>query len=638
MPAEFSVFFDYHLQDDQGWLYAENFHSSEWSGVYNQSFHVRRRKIFRLLMSDHDLERGLQLKDSWLSRSHSIHPRFISEALEGYQYKIEMVIEYQRFLRDRYDSYNLIYSDPAQWNFALSAPPPASLSLLDESNDLDFVDPTACPISYLRPLDQCSSFKLIDGWQILHDFVHVLHPNKDEAGWQYSDGFRNDCEISNAPPSTSSHWHNSRGSPPLPVRRRLWMRTLVKDCDLEDCRAALDNFIAARPRGVIYSSRLQRRSCYRKRWCDAMATLKDNVIEIQIENNYQKFVSYPLQGCEPVLLSHLVGEGNLINKFYLFGLRRIGGGLLPGLPVENNFDSTGGVFCILNAPSAEMRDRWISALTHQLLLVNTYRFLRQSCPQWSPLIGPPCLVDVPYISDRLWKKGDVVWKLRTFELRKSGILAYFKRGRLIGEVKLLNECAIRIPPDVNFQFPFQVMTSDGTIVLELAAADAVTRQRWMTALRWSISAAWERKASICSAVAGGKKKEEVGVFWYDGESDRFEPSSTTEPSMPLRDILMGNQAEETCVPAEGQGSVCYGSPQWMLMMVGLNSEVGSLSDDETHTRELHPIPLETLSSFKNSHSSSNDHYSHWTANYLDDENDDEDDELSRLAVPSHLDV
>jgi hypothetical protein len=630
MPVEFSVFLDYDLDHDEGWLYAEHFHSTDWSELYNQTFYVRRRKVFRLLMSNDDLELGQALKDSWLARSRTIHPRFISSALKGYEHKIEMVIEYQRFLRDRYDSYNLIYSDPAHWNFALPAPPPASGfdSLFDETNDFNFVDPTSCPLSYLRPLDQCTSFKLIDGWQILHDFIHLLHPNKDEAGWQYSDIFLNDCERTNAPTSASSHWSNSRGFPPRSVRRRLWMRTLVKDCDLEDCRAALDDSIAAHPRGVIFSSRLQRRSCYRKRWCDAVATLKDSVIEIEIENNYQRFVSYPLQGCEPVLLSHLTGEGDLINKFFLFGLRRIGGGLLPGLPVENNLDSTGGVFCILNAPSAEVRDCWISVLTHQLLLVNTHRFLRQSCPQWSPLIGPPCLVDVPYITGRLWKRGDVVWKLRTFELRKSGILAYFKRGRLIGEVKLLNECAIRIPPDINFQFPFQIITSDGTIVLELAAPDAVARQKWMTALRWNISAAWERKISICSAVAGGKKEEEVGVFWYDGETDRFEPSSvsTTESSVLLRDLPADNQAEEPRARKQEQGGVSYGSPHWMLMMVGLNSEVGRVSADNLgNIRELHPIPLDLLSSFKDCHSNSSDDYSHWTANY--DEEDDEEEEI-----------
>lgn len=601
------MFLDYQLQHDEGWLYARDFNSGEWSEVYDQSFSVRRRKIFRLLIRDRDLERGQQLKDSWMPKSRSIHPSFISGALKGYEHKIEMVIEYQRYLRDRYDSYNLIYSDPAQWNFALRVPPSTSSSLLDECNEHDFIDPTSCPLSYLRPLDQCSSFKLIDGWQILHDFIHVLHPNKDEEGWQYSDCFGNDCERPSPLDPNSSHWSNSRGSTPHPVRRRLWMRTLVKECDLEICRVALDSYITAHPRGVVYSSRLQRRSCYRKRWCDAIATLRDNVIEIQIENNYQKFVSYPLQGCEPVLLSHLARQGDLINKFFLFGLRRIGGGLLPGLPVENNWDSTGGIFCILNAPTAEIRDCWISVLTHQLLLVNTYRFLRESCSQWSPLIGPPCLVDMPYISGRLWKKGDMVWKLRTFELRKSGILAYFKRGRLIGEVKFLNECAIRIPPDINFQFPFQVMTADGTIVLELAAPDATTRKRWMTALRWSISTACERKVSICSAIAGGKKKEDVGVFWYDGESDYCDDtSSSRENSM---DILLENQVEEE---RRRRGSITYGTPQGMIMMIGPNSEV-------RHSGEFEDFDeLELLR-----HSS--DHFSHWTANYLDDEDGGEED-------------
>jgi hypothetical protein len=605
-PYGFSLFIDYDLNYVGGWAYATDFASAEWSEEIFQSAVVRKRKVYRLFVRDCDLSRALLLKESWRSSYRSIHPMFISAALEGYQHKIEMVVEYQRLLRDRYDSYNLIYSDPAQWNFALPYPPATAPV---EATDPDFVDPTSCPLSYLRPLDQCTSFKLIDGWQILHDFIHVLHPCKDEMGWQYSNSFLNDCDRL---PGSRSHWSRPSTDKGRPlVRRRLWMRTLVRDCDLEECRVALDAHIAAHPRGVIFSSRLQRRSSYRKRWCDAAATLRDDAIEIRIENNYQKFVTYSLHGCEPVLLSQLSGEGDLMNKFFLFGLRRIGGARLAGLPVvENHLDPTGGVFCILNAPSAELRDRWVSALTHQLLLVNTYRFLRQSCSQWCPVIGPPCLVDVPYITGRLWKKGDLVWKFRTFELRKSGILAYFKRGRLIGEVKLLNECSIQIPPDISFQFPFDIMTCDGTSVLRLAASDAETRQRWMTALRWSISAAWERKVAINSAVVG-KKKEHAGVFWYDGEVDLFETPSSHEPSYNFDDL---KDKVRDFPSEEGRAGVC-GSPNWMLMMVGLTAEgeLGSYSSEIDHLESLEERELRPC------HAASTDRYSHWTANYSDSE-------------------
>jgi hypothetical protein len=587
----FSLLIDYDSESAGDWTYAEDFTSADWSDAYCQSSAVRRRKVYRLLVRDCDLSRAVLLKESWRSRYRSIHPRFIAAALEGYQYKIEMVVEYERLLRDRYDSYNLIYSDPAHWNYALPYPPATSAEEeLDESTDPDFIDPTSCPLSYLRPLDQCTSFKLIDGWQILHDFIHVLHPSKDETGWQYSDCFLNDCDRL---PCSSSHWSPLNGEGRSLVRRRLWMRTLVRDRDLEACRLALDAHIAALPRGVIFSSRLQRRSSYRKRWCDATATLRDKVIEIRIENNYRRFVSFSLDGCEPVLLSQLSGEGDLVNKFFLFGLRRIGGALLAGLPaVENHLDTTGGVFCILNAPSAELRDQWVSALTHQLLLINTYRFLRQSCSQWCPLIGPPCLVDAPYISGRLWKKGRLVWKFRTFELRKSGILAYFKRGRLIGEAKLLNECSIQIPLDITFQFPFDLMTCDGEVVLRLAAPDAETRQKWMTAIRWSISAAWERKVSINSPVGGGKK----GVFWCDGEVDFFETSSTSAPSFELGDIK-----DEHPFSGEGKQVRVSRSGDRMVMMVGLRAE-GRCSSE-----------------MDRSESQEESGWIHWTANYSDSE-------------------
>lgn len=496
-PENFCVFLDYLPENDGLWFYACNFDSSEWSEICLPSSCVRRRKVSRLLISIDDVERASFLKDSWLSRYRSIHPKFIDAALTGFEYKIEIVVEYQRFLRDRYDSCNLGYSDPAPWNFALSSSSTSDIGWGENC----LADPTSCPLSSLRPLDQCSTFRLIDGWQILHDFVHILHPNRDEMGWQYSDSFANDCERTD---QSATSWSRDRGTKPFPVRRRLWMRTLVKEIDLEDCRTALDTYISTHPRGVIFSSIVQRRSHYRKRWCDAIATLKDDKIEFQIKNNYQKFVSYQLHGCEPVLLSHTSEASDYLTKFSLFGLRKIGGALLPGLPVENHLDNSGGIICVLNAHSLELRDNWISVLTHQLLLVNSYRFLKHDCPQFSPPIGPPCLLDTPIILGKLWKKGKFVWKLRTFELRKSGVLAYFKRGRLIGEVRLLNEYLINVPSDTSFQYPFEIITSDGKVILELAATNDECRLRWITTIQRIIAAAWERRNSLSAAFSEGK--------------------------------------------------------------------------------------------------------------------------------------
>lgn len=598
-PADFCAITDYVPDACSQWFYASDFNSTEWSETYLLTSCVRRRKLVRLLVPISEIDKAQNLRGSWLAKYRSIHPKMIQTALVGFEYKIEYVVEYQRYLRDYYDSYNLTYSDPAHWNYAV-IPPPNITSEDHKWSEEDFIDPTSCPLSFLRPLDECSSFRLIDGWQILHDFIHILHPKKDEMGWEYSDSFTNDCERSDP---SNSHWFGSRGAKPLPVRRRLWMRTLVRETDLGDCRHALDSFIISHPRGVIFTSSLQRRSYYRKRWCDATATLKDDRLEIQIENNYQKFVSYPLRGCEPVLLSHLSGESDLLNKFFLFGLRKIGGALLPGLPVENHLDRSGGILCIFNANSAEMRDRWISALTHQLLLVNTHRFLKHNCPQWSPLIGPPCLVDTPIIAGSLWKKGDFVWKLRTFELRKSGILAYFKRGRLIGEVKLLNECSIRVPPDVHFQYPFEIIASDGSIILELAASDTESRSRWMSAIRWSISASLKRKLSINAALAEGKTQNQAEVFWYHGEMEQLETLSVDSSYQNTDHHLKEDHSSH----AEGE---IYGSPRWLLMMVGLHDRISS--HDPEFSGKLSP----------GSWNSPSEHYSHWTANFLEDGEDD----------------
>lgn len=137
-PESFKILFDYQIDDSDhlqesgggGWLYSESFESLEWKKEYSPSCYVRKRKIQRLLVGNNLYFKALSLSQNWKCKYRTIHPQFIANALKGYSYKIEFVIEYQRFFRDRYDSYNLTYADPAHWNYALSVPPLTETKLI----------------------------------------------------------------------------------------------------------------------------------------------------------------------------------------------------------------------------------------------------------------------------------------------------------------------------------------------------------------------------------------------------------------------------------------------------------------------------------------------------------------------------
>jgi hypothetical protein len=464
---KWEVFSDKNHTGDAGWLYADSFESFNWDMYPSEDMLVRKRKWEQLSVdiSQEDLLPGLI--QNFHNRFRSVNPWLIERALRRYDRKIQVVLQCQRLFRDSYNGHHLTPADPMEWS---------------QCGDSSCADICMSRLSRLEAISR-SQYAIPEMWQPLHDFMFVIYPSKDETGWQYGSSF-DSFDWSPVPNEESS------------VRRRVWMRTLVKENELEACRNAFYAYIQSHPRGVIMSTPLQRQSHFRKRWCNGVATLSDSKIDLILENNYKQNVAYDIKGCEVKPLNGTTGHYTSdADKYFLFGLRRIGGAVILG-KIEN--PTAEGIVCVLNALSAQDRDKWIDALNHQLMLINGHFY---SHSEVSGFYGPPTLVDTPYFSWRLMKKGKVVWKTRTFELRKSGVFAYYKRGTLIGEVSIAG-CSVHIPHDVNHHHPFAIMDSEGEIMMVLSATTEEVRDQWMAALRGHITATNEGKAA----------------FWYNGDS------------------------------------------------------------------------------------------------------------------------
>lgn len=474
---KWEIFADKNYTGDAGWIYADSFDSVEWSTFQSEEMVVRKRKWEQLSVDISQEDLLPRLIQNFHSRFRSINPWFIERALQGHECKIQVVLQCQRFFRETYAGHHLTPADPAEWN---------------QCGDSTCQDICLSRLSTLDPIDR-TCFAMPEMWQALHDFMFVVYPSKDETGWQYGSSF-DSCDWTPVPTELSC------------VRRRVWMRTLVPMSTLEACRTAFYSYIKTHPRGVIISTPLQRQSHFRKRWCDGVATLSDYKIDLILENNYKQNVSYDIKGCEVKALSHTDEHySSAGDKYFLFGLRRFGGAVILG-KIENH--TAEGIVCVLNALSAQDRDIWIDSLNHQLALTNGHFYSHSDV---SGLYGPPALVDVPYFAGRLMKKGNVVWKTRTFELRKSGVFAYYKRGTLIGEISI-SGCSIQIPHDLNFYYAFCIMNSEGDIVMTLSATTSEVREQWIAALRGHITAFNEGKEA----------------FWYDGAAGMSITSSEND--------------------------------------------------------------------------------------------------------------
>eukprot|EP00602_Paraphysomonas_sp_CaronLab_P010735 CAMPEP_0185039326 /NCGR_PEP_ID=MMETSP1103-20130426/36076_1 /TAXON_ID=36769 /ORGANISM="Paraphysomonas bandaiensis, Strain Caron Lab Isolate" /LENGTH=639 /DNA_ID=CAMNT_0027578173 /DNA_START=377 /DNA_END=2296 /DNA_ORIENTATION=- len=406
---------------------------------------VRSRSWQRLLVGSDQQEDAKKRMLNFLSircQYRSLSPCLIQAALLQHDYQIQMVMECQRLSDHKYSSTHLLSHDPPIWSAGT-----ANLTS----------DPRTFPVQELQEVI-ATVFNRANGWDTLHEFIFTLYPNKDEMGWEYNQDFDQRESWTSAPSRVSC------------VRRRIWMRTCVRDSKLYECRQALREYIDNHPRGICRSGAVERQSKYRKRWTEGLAVLTDTHLEITLDNNYQSRVVHSLRGCEAVVIE---GEstGALVveQRKYRFGLRQLG----PGGKDE-------GVVCVLNARSIRDRDAWIAALAHQTALVNLI--------YWPLVIGPPT-ADQVIIKGEMWKQGHLVpnWKFRSFELRRDGTLAYSKDGVIKGKLRLRG-CEVQDADCTDGEHAFKIVKRSG-YWLALRTHNAETKQKWVTAIREHISGA-----------------------------------------------------------------------------------------------------------------------------------------------------
>ena len=440
LPQQYSTFVDWKFEvkdevtDKRGWMYMSDFCNSVSSASSVSDSQVRYRKWQRLIISTSDLSRARPTMTTFISAKHhfrSLCIPLIKLALSKYDFQIQMVLECERLGDGVYSARNLCATDPPRW----CAGPADNLT----------INPTEIAASSLTPVET-TIFNRGNGWDILHEFIFTLYPGRDPLGWQYNAAFDLDNSWMAKPTRDSL------------VRRRLWIRTCIRDHTLYECRLALQRYIRTHRRGVFKTGPLQRQSHYRRRWSQGTAVLTDSHIELTLDNNYQGFVEYSLKSCEAVRIE----TGGETDKRFKFGMRKVG----PG-------GSDEGVVCVLNANSEQDRDDWITALTHQIALVNLLF--------WPLDIGPPT-ADAVLFKGEMWKRGHVMpnWKFRTFELRQSGTLAYFKDGVLRGKVRVRG-CVVRDMPEEG-EFVFALLKSTG-YGLVMRTSDGLTKKQWMEAIQ-----------------------------------------------------------------------------------------------------------------------------------------------------------
>jgi hypothetical protein len=514
--------------DEKGWVYDSSCQQK-----------LRRKRLWeQLFVRNSQCDQAAILVTHFHSKFRAINLSFIRRALGSQEFHIQMVLECQRLSAGLYSSNNLQPFDPPAWSRAPS----------------DSQSPCDIPESALVPISM-DSFQIPSGWKYLHDFMFTSYPSRDLSGWQYSNGFEFD-QISSSQflPSLAenSKVHTETKKDLYQVRRRLWIRTIVKESELIHCRHLFSNYISSHPRGHILATRLYRQSHFRKRWCFGIGLLIDKEIHIFLDKNYQSHITYHLEGCEVTVLSQrprnpepattstsdhptpphrdhnpeshhpfpLLGSPQVPRKFYLFGLKYIscqdGRGGTTGEPSLSSSATAreleGSMQCILSTLTNKDRDLWISALSHQLVLVNQHRYPLPTA--YSVRLGPS-VSDSITLCGQLWRRIHQTWKLNYFELRSNGTFSCFENGILVTEFSSWkSQTSIQIPGDISFHFPFGIY-SNGELSLMLSSESSSGRQSWMTLLHRQIELTTNQRLSPTSPAAITESNGSLSNEWFD---------------------------------------------------------------------------------------------------------------------------
>eukprot|EP00602_Paraphysomonas_sp_CaronLab_P003155 CAMPEP_0185038980 /NCGR_PEP_ID=MMETSP1103-20130426/35299_1 /TAXON_ID=36769 /ORGANISM="Paraphysomonas bandaiensis, Strain Caron Lab Isolate" /LENGTH=538 /DNA_ID=CAMNT_0027577669 /DNA_START=361 /DNA_END=1974 /DNA_ORIENTATION=- len=431
--------------DSNGWIYATDFTSDEWSPYKLSDSQVRKRKWQRLLILNEDIHTVREVLPVYyaeLVAYRSYHPDMISLALGSNDYVVQIIIEAERLgTNGTYSADNLLLSDPCHWSVGRLSPEKSIICMEKLSYHNTCVPP---------------------GWSILHEFMFTLYPGKDPLGWEYSSSFTDNWSREPPPASTiesnSRSVHSGEWTAVKSVRRRIWMRTIVPHSDFLRARSLVSNHISLHPRGNVYRAPILRLRPFSKIWSLGEGILSDDQLTILLDT--QETVTVKLRGLEVVSLR----PGDHVGCGGGFGLRK---------RILGNPDND--MICYLSAETAHEREKWEIALTHQLALLDMDFFA---------VPFGPCIPDDILLTDDMWKRGDFIpsWRLRTIELRQSGTLIYYAGALLKGKVNTNGSVVNKNPVDSGGkEHVFEVITRDDCRIL-LRAMTSSVKNKWIEAL------------------------------------------------------------------------------------------------------------------------------------------------------------
>lgn len=395
--------------DRSGWQYSSSFQGTSWQPYPSRSCCVRRRKWERLMVLKHQYHHCICVLPEYykqLAEFRCLHPLTIKASLgrKKISFSFQQVVQHQRKRHGVFSGRHLQPDDPPEW--AVGPSP--------QLHD----DPTQCDVSNLGDFNKVVvAFDRRRGFDLLHDFIYVMHPDKDMFGWEYNGIFSQERE-------TKLKWHsgvvlaNDRGEHSgeeedgMLVRRRIWFRTVVADCDLADSKACLTKHLCEYPSSTRRSTSssdgaLLLLNSFGTKWRPVVASLSGNMLLVHNSESKNKLIR------EIDLRDHIMsvlGPQDCPGRKRGFGLR-----------LTQNKDAHYSFEAVFSAENDEDHVFWTEKIEFQMCQVDfSARRL---------LSGPPHVDKVLLVSD-MWvrrkSKMPHQWALKTLELHESGFLMVYR--------------------------------------------------------------------------------------------------------------------------------------------------------------------------------------------------------------------
>jgi hypothetical protein len=406
--------------DSEGWKYSHSFYNAPWHATPQSDSLIRRRIWHRVVIPTTQATAAREALHKFYSTCCSyraLNFQLVDRALGDFSHQFQIIYEFQRQTNGSssdgeksspsfsYSPNALSSSDPvAPWS-TFSNP------IHDPALGTDS-SPTYVPISQV-------SFNCPPGWVVLHEFIHSIHPDSDEIGWEYSFSPTSFPSPSSSPSQQLQQYSQTSLTSPAPsllYRRRKWFRTLVHVSNYLDCRVALTSYVTSHPRGLIKQGNLYKKSSFQHVWLSCSASIVDDQL---ILSSSQENKTFSLFGLEVIpLKSH-----ECIGYQAGFALRK--------KAYDNSVSDT---LCSLTSDVISDVALWMETLSHQIAFVNN---------DFNPLSFGPVISDPILLTDDMWKRSDIlqVWRLRTLQLHESGFLIYYHGAQIRDRIDL-NGCRL----------------------------------------------------------------------------------------------------------------------------------------------------------------------------------------------------